>query len=87
MLPIFISTESARNHYAVCINKLKTGHFPQLWLFPEQGLQSLFNRCCKYRGGHVLKKLACLILLVAFTSACAPTHTLIQSEPPGWWLA
>jgi len=31
----------------------------------------------------VLKKLTCLILLIAFTSACAPTRALIQSEPPG----
>jgi len=31
----------------------------------------------------VFKKLICLILLIAFTSACAPTRALIQSEPPG----
>ena len=31
----------------------------------------------------MLKKLTCLILLIAFTSACAPTRALIQSEPPG----
>jgi hypothetical protein len=31
----------------------------------------------------VLQKLTCLILLLAFTSACAPTRALIQSEPPG----
>ena len=31
----------------------------------------------------MLKKLTCLILLLAFTSACAPSRALIQSEPPG----
>jgi hypothetical protein len=31
----------------------------------------------------VLKKMTCLILLLAFTSACAPSRALIQSEPPG----
>ncbi|MCF6178191.1 MAG: PEGA domain-containing protein [Geopsychrobacter sp.] len=31
----------------------------------------------------MLKKLICLIMLLAFTSACAPTRALIQSEPPG----
>lgn len=28
-------------------------------------------------------KFTCLILLIAFTSACSPTRALIQSEPPG----
>ncbi len=31
----------------------------------------------------MLKKLTCLILLFAFTTACAPTRALIQSEPAG----
>jgi len=31
----------------------------------------------------MLKKLTVLILLLAFTSACAPSRALIQSEPPG----
>ena len=31
----------------------------------------------------MLKKLICLILLLAFTSACAPSRALIQSEPSG----
>lgn len=31
----------------------------------------------------MLKKLICLILLIAFTSACAPSRSLIRSEPPG----
>ncbi len=31
----------------------------------------------------MLRKLTCLVLLLAFTSACAPTRALIQSEPPG----
>lgn len=31
----------------------------------------------------MLKKFICLIILLSFTSACAPTNALIQSEPPG----
>lgn len=31
----------------------------------------------------MLKKMICLILLLAFTSACAPSRALIQSEPSG----
>ncbi len=31
----------------------------------------------------MLKKLTCMILLLAFTSACAPSRALIQSEPSG----
>lgn len=31
----------------------------------------------------MLKKFICLIMLLSFTSACAPTTSLIQSEPPG----
>jgi hypothetical protein len=31
----------------------------------------------------VLKKLICLIVLLTFASACAPTRALIQSEPSG----
>ena len=31
----------------------------------------------------MLKKFFCLILILTFTSACAPCRSLIQSEPPG----
>lgn len=52
----------------------------------EQGLQ--LHKLSKHEsssriGYDVLKKLTCLILLLAFTSACAPSRALIQSEPPG----
>ena len=31
----------------------------------------------------MLIKLTCMIILLVFTSACAPSRALIQSEPPG----
>ncbi len=31
----------------------------------------------------MLRKFICILLLLTFTCACAPTRALIQSEPPG----